>query len=133
MFGLPKSIKLLSNLDTTLNVVILGSTAGNGERKFRFEYGTERDVLQRRERLGSSVSLRGVCCVEGCLNNDVEIHHLKKVKDNVEIVSGIIGLKGIIMKSGYDPLRDTLWRKQLSLCRKHHGAMHKGELDISDL
>lgn len=63
---------------------------------------TEQKEMSR-ERLGPS---RGVCCVEGCLNNDVEIHHLEKVKDNVEIVSGIIGLKGIIMRSGYDLLRE---------------------------
>jgi retron-type reverse transcriptase len=74
------------------------------------------------------------CGVIGCLNNDIEVHHVRKLERQIKgylVVS--VKNKKEITKKPLQTIESALTRKQIPLCRSHHLELHAGKLDSRTL
>ena len=93
------------------------------------------DAIMKRYQLRLHVGGRmfSRCSVEGCLNEDVEIHHERKLHRKVETDGNIsvVSATGRRLKS-LGAIMSAINRKQLPLCKKHHLEFEKGDYSHLD-
>ena len=72
------------------------------------------------------------CSVENCTNSDIEIHHVRALKTQVE--SGSLSVQTIKGKrvSGWKAYMIAKNRKQIALCTHHHDMVHADKLIFKD-
>nr|QFP99053.1 hypothetical protein [Rhizaria sp.] len=111
-------------------------------RGFRLPETGKNDLSALEAKLSSTPSvnmlslpsqLLGKCAVKNCNSKAVEWHHVRKLNRRYKggIVSGTDS-SGIRL-SGKQLQESALKRKQIPLCKEHHVALHKGDIDNSML
>jgi len=70
------------------------------------------------------------CGVIGCLNSDIEVHHVRKLERQVKgyLVVSVKSKKEMTQKP-LQTIESAITRKQIPLCRNHHLELHAGKLD----
>lgn len=110
-------------------------------RKLKKEFliSPKKDPFKKLDRIYASFSstkiFSGNCAVLGCINADIEIHHIKSLNRQFDKkTNNIIITNGKTKKlSGIEAYQSALNRKQLPLCKKHHLEFHKGLIEIKDI
>lgn len=72
------------------------------------------------------------CSVIGCLESKIEMHHIRALKRSGAGTLSIVNSSSDRI-SGLEALHAALNRKQISLCREHHKAMHAGDISLQDI
>ena len=72
------------------------------------------------------------CSVKGCNNNDIEIHHMDRLKRTIKKngMKAVVDKKGRTV-TGIQAILTSIRRKQLPLCKSHHLEFESGK--FSDL
>lgn len=70
------------------------------------------------------------CGVIGCLNSDIEVHHVRKLERQVKgyLVVSVKSKKEMTQRP-LQTIESAITRKQIPLCRNHHLELHAGKLD----
>ncbi|CAM6096943.1 unnamed protein product [Calypogeia fissa] len=72
------------------------------------------------------------CSVIGRLESRIEMHHIRALKRSGAGTLSIVNSSNDRI-SGLEALHAALNRKQISLCREHHKAMHAGDISLQDI
>ncbi len=72
------------------------------------------------------------CSVIGRLESRIEMHHIRALKRSGAGTLSIVNSSSDRI-SGLEALHAALNRKQISLCREHHKAMHAGDISLQDI
>ncbi len=86
-------------------------------------------------KVSNSIINQGKCAVKGCTNEDIEIHHIRQLFKRTKEGDGFSVITAGKTKriSGRLAIESGLKRKQLPLCREHHRAWHRKEINTKDL
>jgi len=72
------------------------------------------------------------CSVENCMNNNIEIHHVRALKSRIEKNNlSIVTTQGKRV-SGWKAYMIAKNRKQIALCTSHHDMLHADKLIFKD-
>lgn len=116
-----KEIKFLSNIEIS-----------NLKKQYLINYNDSpfADLEKIRLGLNDLAVNASSCAVNGCNNTDIEVHHIKQLFTHTSPGEGFTIITAGKTKniSGRLAIESALSRKQIPLCRAHHGAWHFKEI-----